>query len=111
MKHRMDQFVNLTYTSAPPTVEFEFANFPMNWAYYGSAGRALTFWKLYLNFKETDQDKARIYLTWAKEYIDGSLSRMRYDRSDAVGFLEGNPGVYAIASVIYDSLGFADKAH
>jgi hypothetical protein len=30
---------------------------------------------------------------------------MRYDRPDAVGFLEGNPGVYAIASVIYDSLG------
>ena len=35
---------------------------------------------------------------------------MRYDRDDAVGFLEGNPGVYAIASVIYDSYGYQDYA-
>jgi hypothetical protein len=37
---------------------------------------------------------------------------MRYDRDDAWGFLEGNPGVWAIAHVIYDSLGntyFADQ--
>ena len=77
----------------------------MNWAYYGSAGRALTLFKLYLNNRQTDHAAASRYLSLAKQYIDGSLSRMRYDRPDAVGFLEGNPGVYAIASVIYDSLG------
>jgi hypothetical protein len=44
-------------------------------------------------------------LNLAREYIDGSLSRMRYDNLDRVGFLEGNNGIYAVASVIYDSLG------
>jgi hypothetical protein len=32
-------------------------------------------------------------------------------RSEEVGFIEGNPGVWAIASVVYDSLGQKDKAN
>lgn len=54
---------------------------------------------------EMDETKAREYLIVAKDYIEGSLSRMRYDRNDAIGFLEGNPGIWAIAAVIYDALG------
>jgi hypothetical protein len=46
------------------------------------------------------------YLLLAKEYIDGSLKHMRTDQDDRVGFLEGNAGVYAVASVIYDSMGW-----
>lgn len=46
------------------------------------------------------------YLGLAKEYIDGSLKKMRTDKDDLVGFLEGNAGVYAVASVIYDSVGW-----
>lgn len=105
MVSRLEQFSKMTETNAPPSKEYKFDAFPMNWAYYGSSGRALTFWKLYLNTRVTDHAKAALYLALAKEYIDGALSRMRYDRDDAVGFLEGNPGVYAIASVIYDCAG------
>jgi hypothetical protein len=50
------------------------------------------------------------YLGLAREYIDGALKQMRTDRDDAVGFLEGNAGVYATASVIYDSLGLKEQA-
>ena len=50
------------------------------------------------------------YLGLAKEYIDGSLVKMRTDQDDKVGFLEGNAGVYAVASVIYDSMGWTDQA-
>ncbi len=30
---------------------------------------------------------------------------MKFDEEDFTGFLDGNNGIYAIASVIYDSLG------
>jgi hypothetical protein len=59
---------------------------------------------------KSDPQQSLYYLSISKEYIDGSLSRIRTDRDDAVGFLEGNAGVYAIASVIYDSVGRADQA-
>jgi hypothetical protein len=49
--------------------------------------------------------QAMRYLGLAKQYIDGSLKNMRTDKDDLVGFLEGNSGVYAVASVIYDSAG------
>lgn len=110
MQARLDQFLNLTLANAPPEKEFKFANFPSYWVFYGSAGRALTMWKLYINYKDTDPEKANYYVNKAKEYIDGSLSRMRYDRDDAVGFLEGNAGVFAIAAVVYDSVGYYDYA-
>ncbi len=50
------------------------------------------------------------YLLLSKEYIDGSLKHMRTDQDDRVGFLEGNAGVYAVASVIYDSIGWSQQS-
>lgn len=43
-------------------------------------------------------------------YIDGSIGRIILGDREEVGFLEGNPGVWAIAAVIYDSLGLKDKS-
>ncbi len=54
--------------------------------------------------------QAMRYLGLAKQYIDGSLKNMRTDKDDLVGFLEGNSGVYAVASVIYDSAGLKQQA-
>lgn len=105
MQLRLDQFIGITTTQAPPSKEFTYADFSVNYAYYGSAGRALTFWKLYLDNRGKDTAKAAQYLALAKDYIDGSVNRMRFDQENLVGFLEGNNGIYAIASVIYDTLG------
>ena len=80
MQLRLDQFIKITTEAAPPTIEFQVGDFPTNWVFYGSAGRALTFWKLYLDFKGRDQAKSEEYLNLAKEYIDGSLERLRYDQ-------------------------------
>jgi hypothetical protein len=41
--------MSMTVENAGPGNEIQFADFPANWIYYGSAGRALTFWKLFLN--------------------------------------------------------------
>jgi hypothetical protein len=60
-------------------MEFQFGDFSVNYAYYGSAGRALTFWKLYLDNRGRDTAKAGQYLALAKDYIDGSVKRMRFD--------------------------------
>ena len=103
MQDYMKAFVDMTVKNAPPEYEFPFYDFPGYYVYYGSAGRALTFFKLYLNDK--NGPSASYYLQTAKLYIDGSLGRMTFGRWEEVGFLEGNPGVWAIASVIYDSLG------
>jgi hypothetical protein len=100
----------MTVENAGPGNELSFYNFPSNWIYYGSAGRALTFWKLFLNYEDSDEMLALKYLGLAKEYIDGSLANMRTDQDDKVGFLEGNAGVYAVASVIYDSIGWTEQA-
>ena len=102
--------MNMTVENARPGNELQFANFPSNWIYYGSAGRALTFWKLFLNYEKTNQLDSLKYLLLSKEYIDGSLKHMRTDQDDLVGFLEGNAGVYAVASVIYDSIGWKQQA-
>jgi hypothetical protein len=48
-------------------------------------------------------------LTAAKEYIVGTLHRVKEEHPE-VGFLEGNPGVWAIASVIFDSLSWTDMS-
>jgi hypothetical protein len=99
--------MNMTVENAGPGNEIQFADFPANWIYYGSAGRALTFWKLYLNYAKNPNQMDHVkYLLLSKEYIDGSLKNMRTDQDDRVGFLEGNAGVYAVASVIYDSIGW-----
>jgi hypothetical protein len=45
-------------------------------------------------------------LTLAKEYIEGSLSRIVEDKfKEYVGFLNGNAGIYAVAIIIYDTIG------
>ena len=100
----------MTVENAGPGNELSFADFPANWIYYGSAGRALTFWKLFQNYEQTDRMEAFKYLLLAKEYIDGSLKNVRRDKDDLVGFLEGNAGLYAVASVIYDSAGWNEQA-
>ena len=46
----------------------------------------------------------------AKLYIDGSLSRLSYDFNNYISFVNGNPGIYSIASVIYDTLGLKSEA-
>jgi hypothetical protein len=51
-----------------------------------------------------------VYLQQAKLYIDGSLSRIKTGFEEYISFLNGNVGVYSIASVIYDTLGEKDKA-
>lgn len=58
MQLRLDQFLKMTTENAPPSKEFQYYDFPTNWVYYGSAGRALTFWKLYLNYKGRDEAKS-----------------------------------------------------
>jgi hypothetical protein len=58
MATKLEKFIGLVTTNAPPSKEFPFYDFPAYWAYYGSAGRALTFWKLYLNFRDSDPAKA-----------------------------------------------------
>ena len=108
LKDRLETFINMTVENAGPGNELSFYNFPANWIYYGSAGRALTFWKLFLNYEDSDEMLALKYLGLAKEYIDGSLANIRTDQDDKVGFLEGNVGVYAVASVIYDSIGWTE---
>jgi hypothetical protein len=92
---------------APPSYDMKFCNGNFNcyWVYLGSAGRALAFWRLYYNSYPYYPKKAMDYLDLAKEYIDGSLSRLNHDNDNYISFLNGNVGVYAIASVIYDSLG------
>jgi hypothetical protein len=54
MQLRLNQFIDMTTNAAPPSIEFPLGPFSSNYAYYGSAGRALTFWKLYLNYKESN---------------------------------------------------------
>ena len=102
-------YIDMTVKGAPPEKEFPFYSFPPYYVYYGSAGRALTFFKLYLN--DRAGPSATYYLGQAKAYIDGSLGRIQLGRSEEVGFIEGNPGVWAVASVVYDSLGLTGKAN
>jgi hypothetical protein len=71
--------MSMTVENAGPGNEIQFADFPANWIYYGSAGRALTFWKLFLNNEKTNEMDSLKYLLLAKEYIDGSLKHMRTD--------------------------------
>ena len=67
----MKAFADMTVKNAPPEFEFPYYDFPVYYVYYGSAGRALTFFKLYLNDKYGPS--ASYYLGVAKDYIDGSL--------------------------------------
>lgn len=54
--------------------------------------------------------KALEYIYIAREYIEGSLQRISYDFDEFISFINGNVGVYSIASVIYDTLGETMKA-
>lgn len=76
----------------------------------GQSGRALTFWKLYQNLKHTDIDTAQAYLKLSVQYIESSLANVSEDYQDYVSFLYGNPGVYATAAVIYDTMGEFSKS-
>jgi hypothetical protein len=93
---------------APPTFECYYYGEPCNWFFLGSSGRAMTFWRLYYTTLETDPVKAADYLAMAKSYIDGSLSRISTEFDEYISFVNGNVGVYSIASVIYDALGETD---
>lgn len=100
----------MTVENAPPSFECDYYGEPCNWLYLGSSGRALTFWKLYHHSSKSDPIKAQWYLSLAKQYIDGALSRVSNDFDDFISFVNGNPGVFSIASVIYDTLGLKTEA-
>ena len=46
----------------------------------------------------------------AKLYIDGSLSRLNHHSDNYISFVNGNPGIHSIASVIYDTMGLKSEA-
>ncbi|CDW85390.1 lanc-like protein 2 [Stylonychia lemnae] len=111
MSLRVDQYVNMTLINAPPDFKCDLGDdTPCNWVFTGSSSRALTFWKLYQNTKKTNPAKSKYYLDLARQYIEGSLKDISDKYDDFISFINGNPGVYAIASVIYDSLGDSTKA-
>ncbi len=64
MDELMNSFLGMTVRGAPPEREFPYYNFPSYFVYYGSSGRALTFFKLYLN--DINGPSASYYLTMAK---------------------------------------------
>eukprot|EP00347_Sterkiella_histriomuscorum_P003864 403362648 len=110
MSQRLEQYVNMTLINAPPDFKCDYYGQPCNWLFVGSSSRALTFWKLYQNYKDSSKSKSAYYLDLAHQYIEGSLKDVSNDFNEYISFVNGNVGLFAIASVIYDSLGQTDKA-
>jgi lantibiotic modifying enzyme len=95
----LEEYSSYVEKNSPPSYECDFEGH-CNFVFTGSAGRALAFWRLY------KYNKNSRYLTLAKEYIEGSLSRIVEDKfKEYVGFLNGNAGIYAVAIIIYDTIG------
>lgn len=57
-----------------------------------------------------EPEKAQYYLNLAKSYIEGGLKDISNKFDDYISFVNGNVGVFSVASVIYDSLGDTSKA-
>eukprot|EP01105_Mastigella_eilhardi_P005039 TRINITY_DN1679_c0_g1_i3.p1 TRINITY_DN1679_c0_g1~~TRINITY_DN1679_c0_g1_i3.p1 ORF type:complete len:186 (-),score=48.65 TRINITY_DN1679_c0_g1_i3:55-612(-) len=93
--------------NAPPGWPSEYGE----WVYYGAAGRALMFLRLWRYHTFTaDIDLAAADLKIARSYIDQALTAVVTDRKN-IAFLKGRSGVVAIAAAIYATQGETDSAN
>lgn len=108
MQEKLEWSIKYVLQNFPPgtekyTEDQDSYQYSSAWVYVGQSGRALSFFKLYLNQRTLNPAKAQYYLSLAKQYIDSALAKIIHDKEDQVGFLQGNVGVYAVASVIYEA--------
>jgi len=66
--------------------------------FFGVAGRAYIYWRLYVNYNDTQ------YLTKAKAYIALAVENISTLDESQVGFNWGRTGVHCVAAVIFDAL-------
>ena len=66
--------------------------------FFGVAGRAYIYWRLYVNYNDTQ------YLTKAKAYISLAIENIKSLDESQVGFNWGRTGVHCVAAVIFDAL-------